>query len=90
MAVPTTSFAGAGSGQESRRSPRISELWLVTGGSGGSADGDQATITTRYIKTPQLVIGAVSYTVSGQVATITLITALAAGEVLAVEVVGRP
>lgn len=90
MAVPTTAFAGAGSGPESRRSPRMSELWTVTGGSGGSADGDTQTITTRYIKSPQLVIGAVSYTISGQVVTITLITALAAAEVLAVEVVGRP
>lgn len=90
MAVPTTSFAGAGSGPESRRSPRESELWNVTGGSGGSADGDTATITTRYMKRPQFVQGAVSYTISGQVVTITLITALAASEVIGVEVVGLP
>ena len=90
MAVPTAAFVGAGSGQESRRSPRISELWSVTGGSGGSSDGDTVAITTRYIKTPQVVIGAVSFAVSGQIATVKLITALAEGEVLVVEVVGRP
>lgn len=90
MAVPTTAFAGAGSGAESRRSPRSSEFWTVTGGAGGSADGDQATITPRYMKTPQLVNGAVSFTISGQVVTITLITTLAAGEIVAVEVVGYP
>lgn len=90
MAVPTTAFAGAGSGAESRRSPRVSELWTVTGGAGGSADGDQQTITPRYMKTPQLVNGAVSFTISGQTITITLITALAAAEVIVVEVIGYP
>jgi hypothetical protein len=44
-------------------------------------------ITTRMLK-PQLVIGAVSWAVSGQVATCTLITALAAAESISVEIVG--
>lgn len=90
MAVPTAAFAGAGSGPESRRSPRMSELWNITGGSGGSADGDQVTITTRYMHVPQIVIGGVSYTVSARTAVITLITALAQGEVLGIEIIGQP
>lgn len=89
-ATLTTAFVGAGSGQESRRSPRISELWNVVGGTGGSADGDTGTITTRYTKRPQRVIGAVSYTISGQAVTVTAITALAEGEAITVEVIGYP
>lgn len=85
-----TAFAGAGGGSESRRSPRASEIWTVTGGGGGSADGDTGTITPRYIKKPALVIGAVSYSVSGQTITVTSITALGDGEKIAVEVVGYP
>lgn len=85
-----TAFAGAGGGGESRRSPRASEIWTVTGGGGGSADGDTGTITPRYMKRPQAIVGAVSFTISGQVVTITSITALADGEVLAVEVLGYP
>lgn len=88
MAAPTAAFAGAGSGQESRRSPRISELWNVTGNT--SSDGDSVAITTRYIKSPQLVVGAVSYAISGQVVTVTLMAALAAAEVIGIEIVGRP
>jgi hypothetical protein len=88
MAVPTAAFAGAGSGPESRRSPRMSELWKITGDT--SADGDSVAITTRYIKSPQLVIGAVSYSISGQVVTVTLMAALAASEVIGIEIVGRP
>lgn len=88
MAAPTAAFAGAGSGPESRRSPRMSELWNVTGNT--SVDGDSVAITTRYIKSPQLVIGAVSYSISGQVVTVTLMAALAASEVIGIEIVGRP
>lgn len=90
MAAPSATFAGAGSGPESRRSPRISELWKITGGAGGSADGDTVAITTRYMKKPALVVGAASFTISGQVVTATLITALADGEIIAVEIVGLP
>lgn len=85
MAVPTAAFAGAGSGWESRRSSRVSEIWTITGDT--SSDGDAVAITTRMTK-PQLVIGAVSWAVSGQVATCTLITALAAAESISVEIVG--
>lgn len=88
MAVPTATFAGLTTGTESRRSPRASELWDITGDT--SSDGDQVTFTARNILKPQKVIGAVSYTISGQSVTITLITALAAAEVITIEVVGFP
>ncbi len=88
MAVPTAAFAGAGSGPESRRSPRQSELWKVIGDT--SSDGDAVAITTRYMKRPQFVVGAVSWAISGQVVTVTLITALAAAEVIGIEIVGYP
>lgn len=87
MAVPTATFAGAGSGAESRRSPRVSEIWKITGGAGGSSDGDTVAITTR-MKKPALVMGGVSAAISGQVATVKLITALAADELLWIEIVG--
>lgn len=87
MAVPTAAFAGAGSGAESRRSPRVSEFWNVTGDT--SSDGDTVAITTR-MKRPQLVHGAVSWAISGQVVTAKLITALAAAEVITIEIVGYP
>lgn len=88
MASPTAAFAGAGSGPESRRSPRISELWNITGDT--SADGNTVAITTRYIHSPQIVMGAVSYSVSGRVVTCTLMAALAAAEVIGIEIVGLP
>jgi len=75
------------SGSESRKSPEQSELWSITGGSGGSADGDTGTCTTRMRK-PQKVIGAVSYTISGNVVTVTSISALGDGEVIAIEIIG--
>jgi hypothetical protein len=86
MAVPTAAYAGQSTGGEGRRGPRGSELWDITGHT--SVDGDQATFTTRFIKGPQKVIGAVSATVSGQSVTITLLAALAEGEILTIEVVG--
>lgn len=88
MAAPTAAFAGAGSGLESRRSPRASEIWNITGNT--SADGDTVAITTRQVKIPQLVIGAVSWSITGQVVTCTLMAALAASEVISVEIVGYP
>lgn len=87
MADVVTAFVGASGGWESRRSPRVSELWSVTGGSGGSADGSAGSITTRMNK-PQVLVGAVSYTISANVLTLTTITALAEGEVIAVEIIG--
>lgn len=87
MAVPTATFGGLVTGSESRRSPRASELWLITGDT--SSDGDSVAITTR-MKKPQRVVGAVSYAISGQVVTVTLIAALAAAEVMAIEIVGYP
>lgn len=88
MAVPIASFAGLTTGTESRRSPRASELWDITGDT--SSDGDQVAFTARNILKPQKVVGAVSYSISGQVVTVTLITALAALEVITIEVVGYP
>lgn len=88
MGSPTAAFAGAGSGPESRRSPRQSELWNVTGDT--SADGNTVAITTRYMQRPQHVVGAVSYAISGRVVTCTLMAALAASEVIGVEIVGLP
>lgn len=88
MAAPSATFAGAGSGPESRRSPRQSELWKITGNT--SSDGDSVAITTKYMKRPQFVIGAVSYAISGQVVTCTLMAALANGEVIGIEIVGLP
>lgn len=89
MAVPTAAFAGAGSGQESRRSPRASELWKLTGGAGGSSAQDAVAIVTRYMKRPALATGAVSVTsVSGQTINLAILTALLAGEVIYIEIVG--
>ena len=87
MAVPTAAFAGVATGWESRRSPRASELWTITGDT--SSDGDSVAITSRMLK-PQLVIGAVSWAISGQTVTVSLITALAAAEVISIEIVGYP
>ena len=90
MAVPTAAFAGAGSGPESRRSVRQSELWNLTGGAGNSAAGDTVAITTRYMKRPQFVQGAVAYTISGQVVTVKLLTAITAADIVGIEIVGFP
>lgn len=88
MAVPVASFAGAGSGQESRRGPRVSEFWNITGAT--SVDGDAVAFATRYMKRPQQVLGAVSWAISGQTVTVTLMAALAGSEVITIEVVGYP
>lgn len=87
MADVVTAFVGASGGWESRRSPRVSELWSVTGGSGGSADGSAGSILTRMTK-PQVLVGAVSYTISSNTVSLTTITALAEAEVIAVEIIG--
>lgn len=42
------------------------------------------------MKKPKHVIGAVSYSISGQTVTVAAIAALAEGEVIAVEVIGYP
>lgn len=88
MAVPIATFAGLTTGTESRRSPRASELWDITGDT--SSDGDAVAFTTRNVLKPQKVIGAVSWAVSGQTVTVTLMAALAALEVITIEVVGYP
>lgn len=87
MAVPTAAFAGLSTGWESRRSPRASELWTITGDT--SVDGDSVAITSR-MKKPKLVVGAVSWAISGQTVTVTLMAALAAAEVITIEIVGYP
>jgi hypothetical protein len=88
MAVPTAAYAGLTTGGESRKSPRVSEFWNITGNT--SVDGDSVALTPQNIKRPQLVIGAVSYAISGTTVTVTLMAALAAAEVIAIEVVGYP
>ena len=85
MAVPTAAYAGLTTGWESRRSPRASEIWNITGDT--SSDGDSVAITTK-MKKPKLVIGSVSWAISGQVVTVTLMAALAASEVISIEIVG--
>lgn len=88
MAVPTAAYAGQTTGPESRRGPRASELWNITGDT--SVDGDAVAFTPRFIRRPQLVVGAVSWAISGQTVTVTLMAALAAAEVISIEVVGYP
>lgn len=88
MAIPTATYAGQPTGGESRRGPRMSEIWDITGDT--SVDGDSVAFKTRFMKRPEKVIGAVSATFSGQEVTVTLLAALAAGEVLTIEVLGRP
>ena len=87
MAVPTATFAGLVTGWESRRSPRGSELWTLTGGSGGSSAADTVAITTK-MKHPKALVGGASWAISGQVVTAALITALAEGETITVEIIG--
>lgn len=73
-------------GAESRRSRRLSEIWEITGATG--AVGDTVAITTRNIKKPKAVVsGAFSYTVSGQVITLTA-KAQIDNAVVAVEIIG--
>lgn len=70
MAI-STSFVGTDTGPESRRSPKESEIWRVTGATGVATD--TATITPRQIKQPLHVIGGpCTFSVSGGVITITL------------------
>lgn len=88
MAVPTAAFAGLTTGPESRSGPRESEFWDITGNT--SVDGDSVAFSTRFMKRPQKVIGAVSWAISGQTVTVTLMAALAAAEVITIEVVGYP
>jgi hypothetical protein len=74
-------------GAESRRSRRISEIWEITGATG--AVGDTVAITTRHIKKPKAVVsGAFSYTISGQVITLTA-KAQIDNAVVAVEIIGE-
>ena len=89
MAATLVTASTGQKGSESRRSSRASEIWTVTGGTGGSSDGDTGTITPM-MKKPKHVIGAVSYSISGQTVTVAAIAALAEGEVIAVEVIGYP
>lgn len=88
MAAPTAAYAGQPTGGESRRGPRMSEIWTITGDT--SVDGDSVAFKTRFMKRPELVIGAVSWAIAGQEVTVTLLAALAAAEVISIEVLGRP
>lgn len=82
-------FAGAGSGAESRRSPRVSEIWTVTPSADASA-GDTGTFTTRFMKKPQRLIGPYTASYSGQVVTITAMFAQTTLQPIDIEVIGYP
>jgi hypothetical protein len=88
MATPTAAWAGLKSGTESRRSPRASEFWNITGNT--SVAGDVVAFTPMMMKKPKLVAGAVSWSIVGNLVTVALLGALAAGQVVTVEVVGYP
>jgi hypothetical protein len=76
----TAVFLSGTLGPESRRTKRASELWSLTGTA-------SVAITTRYIKKPVAAIGAVTYSISGQVITVTALTD-PAGNVMAIEIIG--
>lgn len=85
MAISAT-FLGLGTGPESRRSSRASELWAIVGSTG--AVDDTVAITTRFIKKPVACLGgAFAYSVSGQAITLTAKVALA-DLTAAVEIIG--
>lgn len=85
-ATLTTAYAGTDTmGPESRRSARASEIWTVTGST--SVANDTGTITPKYIKRPQQVIGQFAYSISGQTITLTDLVGIG-NSVLAVEVIG--
>lgn len=89
-------FAGAGSGAESRRSPRVSEIWTITPSSDASAgdtspaSGVAGAVTPRFIKKPQRVIGPYTYSISGQTVILTAMFAQTTLQPIDIEVIGYP
>lgn len=87
--------AGAGSGWESRRSPRVSEIWTITPSSDASAGdtspaaGVALAVTTR-MKKPQRVIGPYTYSFSGQTVILTAMFAQTTLQPIDIEVIGLP
>lgn len=87
MAVPTAApLETSGTGGQNRKGPFISELWVLTGVT--SVATDQVAVTPRYIKTPVGALGAVGYTISGQVITLQLLTDIGTQKLI-VEIIGR-
>jgi len=67
---------------------RLRELWSVTGSTG--VDGDNTTITPKFITKPEAVLGgAFGVSISGNVITVTSLFALDNASVY-VEVIGMP
>ncbi len=87
MANPTAAPLEAAFGGQSRKGSYISEIWILTGSTSGV--GSSVAITPRQIKRPLAAIGPVSYAISGQAITVTMIADLASG-VTAIEIIGRP
>lgn len=69
-----------------RRGSYVSEIWKATGSS--TAIGDTGALTP-HMKKPLGVIGAFSWTISGQVITLTSLGTLGSG-IASVEVYGLP
>lgn len=86
MAVPTAAKVGESWPQHRER--EIIEFWELTGDT--SIAGDTVAITPRFGHIPLLALGAVSYTISGSVITVKLLAALAAAQVIAIEIVMVP
>lgn len=88
MANPTAApLPPTGTGGLNRRGPFISEMWVLTGVS--SVATNTVAITPRHIKVPVGAVGPVSYGISGQVITLTLLADLGTGLTI-VEILGRP
>lgn len=76
---------------ESRKSPRVSEIWKIT--SDSAAVGDTGDLTPSVIKRIQGVIGPVSMSIADLetgVATLTTAIALTSSDCAFVEVIGYP
>lgn len=86
MAI-TAAFGGLGTGTESRRSSRPSEIWVITGATGVATD--TVAITTRNFTKPLMCVGGLfCYSVSGGVITLTL-KADIGNDITAVEILGN-
>lgn len=88
MAVPTAALSSSQPGPAPGPDGLLSEDWDITGNT--SADGDSVAITSRFFARPVRVSGAVSWAISGQTVTCTLMAALAASEVITIRIFGFP
>lgn len=88
-------FAGAGSGMESRRGPRGSEIWTITPSSNASAGdtspaaGVAGAVTPRYLKSVAKIIGPYTYTVSGTTAILVAMFAQTTTQPIDIEIIGK-